>query len=533
MDETKGVIGGSRDRKIRQRNRRKLVIAEKEKKRLDSIKELEAKVRKEQAINLIRFLPIVVLGQTFQDLFVDQSKNDRPKSSSNDSFVAFDLPDAKKTSKNFSKKEDLDKELKNGNVLSKKDGSHLKQTHIEQHGEYPKDIDDSSELKNQEHFVNDFPVQRIFQNTILMPRSSENTGFAESASSSNTEFVERLKGRKIVDEYEKQLKDIRYDLRKIIFEYNILVDDEEKVVISREIEDLMDKLSEIIQKIEILKSKMDVENLDKYDDNYIYTLIQGYLSEFRNGEVVSSIKDSPLYVLISEKLNELENKKDYFEQHLEEKKNRLHLKEDSFEELKEKYYRVDKINEELTSFQKRQELLLKEIREKVDRAVTVQEKVEIQAQALDDEMKKIMKILAPSIFIPGKRTAMCLAASVLSYLMFTKRLLHPELDSKKYKIISVQDYTLDIAKTIRSIEDSISILYKTNGQIDKIIYEIENEFSDYIDVVPECKNMLLGLHKMKNQLKEKEYELEKIKKEQELELELNNEKLLTKGIYKA
>ena len=53
----------------------------------------------------------------------------------------------------------------------------------------------------------------------------------------------------------------------------------------------MDRLSEVIEKIELLKSKINIDNLNKYDDNYIYTLIEEYLSEFKNGKVISSIKN--------------------------------------------------------------------------------------------------------------------------------------------------------------------------------------------------------------------------------------------------
>jgi hypothetical protein len=56
--------------------------------------------------------------------------------------------------------------------------------------------------------------------------------------------------------------------------------------------------------------------------------------------------------------------------------------------------------------------------------------------------------------------------------------------------------------------------------------KIKEEFSDYIGVIPECDELLSNLNKVKENLKEKEYELEKIKEKQKLELARNNAKVL-------
>ena len=60
---------------------------------------------------------------------------------------------------------------------------------------------------------------------------------------------------------------------------------------------------------------------------------------------------------------------------------------------------------------------------------------------------------------------------------------------------------------------------------------IKNEFGDYIGVLSECDELLHNLNKVKDNLKEKEYEMKKTKNEQEALLEQNNAKVLTIGEY--
>ena len=66
-----------------------------------------------------------------------------------------------------------------------------------------------------------------------------------------------------------------------------------------------------------------------------------------------------------------------------------------------------------------------------------------------------------------------------------------------------------------------------------MIDRIETEFKDYLDVVPECRETLDDLAKIKAQLKEKDYEMEKLKEQQKKVLENNNAKVLKRGEYVA
>ena len=124
-----------------------------------------------------------------------------------------------------------------------------------------------------------------------------------------------------------------------------------------------------------------------------------------------------------------------------------------------------------------------------------------------------------------------MAISTASYIHFARQLLNPTTTTKKYKVIEVNDYSRDIENSIKTIDEANSLLYKTDQQIDTLISQVKYEFQDYIGVFGECDQLLNNLYRIKNDLREKEYEMEKIKKAQERELEKNNAKVLTRGEY--
>lgn len=109
--------------------------------------------------------------------------------------------------------------------------------------------------------------------------------------------------------------------------------------------------------------------------------------------------------------------------------------------------------------------------------------------------------------------------------------MKPKIVSKKYKVVKVRDYSDDIERNIDSIIDASRLLKNTSSQIDKMIIEINNDFKDYINSIPEISEVLSNLYKIKSEVLEKEYEMKKLKEKQEKILEQNNAKVLTRGEY--
>ena len=547
MNETIGARGGHNDRKrsliIRKQQKLRL-IAEREEK---EIKELESRVKKQQKFTLIKTLPIIIAHETIKTFFntpkesqVDKKaqvpeNNNKEKQivildNSNKKIVTTIKLEINEEYFKKSKSEKRQEEQENSKTIKKEEPE-------EKENHKTKEVKPTiSTISNEENNKIDYTqsmkkntgkTEEVFQDFIPMPIhesekavSKELNLYEENLTDNQLKKLNKLKTRKLIDEYQKQLKDIRFDLRNLIFEYNILVEESQNAKLSSETEIILDKLSFIINKLEELKRKIEIENLDKYDDNYIYTLVEGYLEEFKDKRVVQEIKDSPLYITISEKLEELDDKKE-----------QLEIKEEKFEKLKEKYFNVEQINKSLLDFQYEQDQILKEVREKVKNAISIQEKVEVQITAMNRQTKKIFKMLRRQLLFPGFRSGRSMATTAAAYLYFVNNILNPQTTTKKYKVITVKDYSKDLENNINNIMDAKNILNKTSKQIDKMLKEITEEFKDYLGVIKEADELLSNLKRMKQELKEKEYEMDRIKKEQEKVLEKNNQKVKKKGEY--
>ena len=570
MDESIGAKGGRRDRK------RSIIIERSKKQKLQEyqeekeIRDLEKKVKKQQVYTLIKTLPIVIGGGTIQNMRdVAHPKPDKEEENSRWRIKEYDADITHKTPLEDSiererkiitlptgtkvviyvpivKENHTTKDSKIDDVDLIEKSPVEKKTESIQEKKYEEKKENSKE-KNTKHEIpaitkpsvgDSFSEQEdtlLQEDFVITPYVERTLDFQdidfEHLPDHLQEKLQLLKSHKIIDELEKQLKDVRYELRKIISDYNVLVDEEKRIVLSKEAEVMLDKLTDIITKIEKLKARIRIDHLEDYDDNYLYTLVEEYLSEFRDGNLVEEIKDSPLYVLISNKISELEEKRDTLDKEVNEKKDQLEAKEVRFDELKNHYYSIDKLNDELFRFQRDQEILLRDIRDKIDHAVTETEKVEYQFDGMTRSLRRMMRMLAFQMFLPGPKFARGMAASSAAYLYFMNQIMHPNLVEKKYRVITVRDYSREINNSLLEIDDAIHLLGKTSTQIDKMIREIREKYKDYMDVVPECREMISNLYRIQNEGEEKEYEMEQLKKQQELELERNNAKVKKMGEY--
>ena len=525
MDEVIGAKGGTNDRRrtikisLRQKIKLQKVREEKE------TKKLAEEVKKKQVFVLIRTIPIVLSGRMIQVLKDGIKKPNRDEL-------------------NISYTNDDKKDEKDNEIVVLPDGQEVNimvnlprvEKVYDGDNNYSKN-EDLLEKNNYEKVNNKLSIEEVTitkeQNSIIMPQTviSSSTIVDDELNEKNRDTFSKLKNHKIIDEYEKELKDIRYDLRKVVFDYEVLEQDEEKISFKKEADYLLERLSEVIQKLEILKDRIQVDNIDKYDDNYLYVLIEDYLKEFRDKQVVSEMKDSPLYILISQKIEEISKKKDLFQEKLEEKKNKLQAQEDKFDELKEKYYDFSRINKDLLEMQYEQDRILKDVRDKINRATSVRERVEVKAEAMNKNTKRMFRLLGLSMFLRGGRSAKSMAAITASYLYFAKQIINPKMVTRKYRVIEVTDYRKDIYDSMNELDKARYLLRRTDTMLDSIISEIREEFKDYIGVLPECDRLLSNLEKIKSSLHEKEYEMDRLQKEQVELLEKNETKVLTRGEY--
>ena len=560
MNETIGVKGGKNDR------RRTLIITKKMKKSLEEyqqekeLKELEKKVALKQKLTLLTVLPIATLGQVYLTLTHDNLKKKELALKE-----AIELLEKENL---FSEKdtEEIIKALKEGNIFNLNDEllgklglsigrdepvSEIDLTELSISQIKPEEKQQISsetkgailnvveltleekqeqlflELNNKESKFLDEPHKNVDENSLESISISPKNKIGAIKEIEYSDKLDKLKNHKIIDEYENKLKEIRKDLRKLIFEYNLVSEASNSVYESKETDKLLDKLNEIIKKIEELKSKIDISDINKYDDNYLYSLISSYIEEFKNKQFVTEIKDSSLYIMISEKLEELDTKKDNLQTKIANKKNKLELDEERIEQIRDKYYNFEKFNNDILNFQKSQDLLLEDIKDKMSKATTVKERVETQIVGMNRQSRRTLALMSATLMLPGARTARGLATMAAAYLYFMRRIMRPTTKTRRFKTITITDYHKEIENSISQLDDVSKLLNKTSKQIDLTIKEFEKEFKDYINELPECRELLSNLEKIKAEISEKEYEIKRIKEEQEINLEKNDSKVKT------
>ena len=544
MNETIGVKGGYQD------FRRSLIITKKNKEKLEAYQaeknkkellELEKRVKLQQKITLIKVLPMVVIGQIYEKLTENNEEHKK---------LVLEAAIKQLEQENMFSEKDLEEiisALKSNTVHLLNDELLGKLGVIPEGYKQVSEIDitdfmDKSIKEKQppesENKVSKNTTEAILKvieisknqeatNETIVSARREKIQPGITAMDSIDERLDKLKNHKIVDAYEHKLKEVRKELRELIFEYNLIADASDNIYRSKEATELIDRLNEIIKKLEELKNAIVVPDVDKYDDNYLYTLIQEYLAEFDNKNFVDEIKDSSLYIMISSKLAELDTKKDRLQEKLESKKEKLELNEEHLEELKERYFNFERFNNDLLNFQASQDRILDEIREKMSKATTITERVEAQIVGMTRQNRRLLGMLAASMALPGARSARGIATLIATNLYFMRNIMRPNTVTRRYKVVNTIDYQKDIESSISQLDDVSGLLKKTSKQIDNTIEEVEKNFAQYINVIPECKELLANLERIKDQIKEKEYELQRIKEEQQVNLSKNDAKVKT------
>ena len=338
--------------------------------------------------------------------------------------------------------------------------------------------------------------------------------------------IEKLSSNKIVEKYMDKLMDIRYDLRNLIFEYNVIRDRKDKLETKDEAERLLDSLNLLIKKIDELKKKLEIPNNDKYDETYLYAIAEEYMREISNNNPIKEIKSSPLYISISDKVKELDKAKDKLKKNLDDKKKNLGIKEDKVEKLKSKYDDISNFDKKMEDFTTQADKELKDIEEKVRDSLDIRREMEYRVVETNRMSRILAGLIAVEAMLPTNRSAKraALIATVGAYIL--NRMLNRRIEVRENVHVSVKDYSERIEKDLDKIEDVQKTLSNSSKDIDKIISLLENDYKDVVAANSEYKELLVNLKIIKANLQEKEYELRKINDETKKTLDENNQKVL-------
>lgn len=553
MNETIGTKGGRRDRKrtiiITSENKKKLKEYYQKKKKL-RLEKLEKEVRNLQLASFLVAVPLSIAGNTFDAIFHirDEKKEEREQAKSLQTeelhqaeklelsetsiyIEDYQTNDRKFTDYGYPKTIEGKKVVPTAPRVKKETKEALEITEIPTVATAKVSLRENDKVgiekvtftieKKEEQKVE---LLKEKQDTIPLPKTK--IVKATDSLATNPAF-QKAQDKKIVAEYESKLKEIKQELKELIYEYNVLAKDSDDMHTSKEAEDILFQLNMVIKKLEELKEKIKVEVNNLEAEDYLTDLVDGYIESFKNKKVVDEVKDSDLYIMIAGKLEEVTKKTGNLNTKVETKKEELEVDEEKLQSMKEAYYDYDNFNNQLIALQYEQDTMLKELEQKVKDSTSITEQVEYRMQLMTRQSRRLLRMLAIPMMIPGGRSAKAMATATAAYLYFMRNLMNPRLRERRYRIISVTDYGKEIETNISKVSDAINLIGKTSDKLENMIGKIEKDFKEYINEIPECKELLSNLNKLLRELKEKEEELEKIKQQQENLLEKNNQKVKT------
>ncbi len=320
---------------------------------------------------------------------------------------------------------------------------------------------------------------------------------------------ENIANKKILIEYENKLKDIKNDLRKITYEFSLLtlpkIEDENK----EDVEELFSKINLVIRKISNLEDKITFNN-SYLEDNYLDYVVEKYLDEFKIGKQVTEIKDSSLYILISEKINQLEMAKETLKDRVNIEK--LKLLPEEIINMKSEYYNFNNINNELLKIQYEQDSLLRELMGNTNN-ITIADRTKEEIKYLSIESSIILKKLKKINLVPGVRSGKAIAFLSATMLLSIKKVKYQRHKNINYKVITINDYDKNLETDIDKIYSTRKLLTKTSTRLKMFITYLNNNFSQYIKYSDDAKELLDNLYAIKDIVDEKEYEIGKLEEE--------------------
>ena len=363
MKETIGSKGGSRDRKRSFGIRKKKKIEEE-----NELKELEKRVKKQQQKTFFFVVPLIIIG-TIAKALVPIKKEQREEKNP---------VSAKKQTRKTQILEEPKKELQNEKIISEE----KKKEYV-----FPK-----------EKIEKDFPIEKK----------------KELEEKLETEIT-KVKSNKIVQEYEDKLKEIRRKLRNIYFESDII--DNIKFLEQNPSEENLEKLNELIEKIENLKEKVKKEEKIEIEEDYLSVLVEEDIEKLENHKKVQGIEHSDILITISDTIQELKKKESKVEEKIEKKKQIENVEEQVVESRKEKVQDISAFQNDFVRLQNEQDEILSDIERKIKKDIPEIEKMQMKINAMQLSSTLVLRRIKRQIRIPGVRSGKRIVNLATSFLL--------------------------------------------------------------------------------------------------------------------
>ena len=356
---------------------------------------------------------------------------------------------------------------------------------------------------------------------------------------SNSENVDNDKVKKL----EKSIINlIKKDLIKIVNEMEILqselyilseVNGKNRVL--KDCQRELDEVKSIICKIDKLKEQYDFLR-DNYDFEYLLEIDNHDLVDkiielrdsFGKNEVKAVSEDYKLldaFKYLYLKLDKLQDKTLEFEDKKKEEELKLKERDIDFDKLKQEVYNVDYTNRNYDSFVNSQNVILRELDDKVSK-ISSYEQVDYHLKGFNELFKNSFKYFGLLMVSPLKGVLPAIATETLITGNLIKNLYNNlEWEESKKMIYEAIDYSNIISNAINDLDNTNRIVDMTLDDIVQLKMKYNDKFRMYQGDFLEYREVMQKINDMENKILGNKMKIEMMRKKA-LEQQMRNSKKL-------
>lgn len=318
---------------------------------------------------------------------------------------------------------------------------------------------------------------------------------------------------KIIEAFEKIIKDDLYELEEIKYELDVLSKDEDNSFETKEVEELKEKLEVLISKFEKIKDKYynaHDNNILDIDDAYIYDLLLQYKEEIKDSDVMNDlekeISKAEEYISIMDQIINVEASTDEMNDKLDDKLDEFEIRDEEFEKMKDEYQDIEAIKNMVEEFNYEQESIFNDLQKKVDESEKITKKVETDTHLVTNLNKLIEAALLISMSkkIPPTPRGNLIKLGIITASMKTaSQFITTKETRREITTINFKDYCGSISRSIIDINT-------VTGKIDDSLIDIKNiksrfakECEEYRGQVKEFDELFNNINNIENELEQK------------------------------
>ena len=305
-----------------------------------------------------------------------------------------------------------------------------------------------------------------------------------------------------------------------------------------EIKSLLSKVSSLKEKYDYLRDTVDFGYMLEYDDDLLIDKILELKDICSRNDIRNVIDDYKIldeYKYLYLKIDKLQDDMFKYEEYKNNKVEDLKRRDIDFDKMKSDLYDVDGEKERYDIFVRQQELLLKDLNDKVSK-IDSYENVTYRLKGFNQLLGNSFKYLGLLLVNPLKGFVPSIAVQTITTKNMIKNLYNNlEWEEERKTVYEAIDYSSSINSMINDL-DNMSLMI--NSTLEDIIVmkakyvkefsQYENSFSEYKDVIrkiEEIENVLLG-----NKIKVEMIQRKMIEKEKENESKLKMVKKLNTNV---